>query len=276
MHILDQIVIHKSEEVKKKSSMVPIAQLEKSEYFHRQCNSYVDRIMVSNNSGVIAEFKRKSPSKSAINLSADVERVGRGYSDAGANAISVLTDEHFFGGNNTYLTQLRELLPGMPLLRKEFIIKEYQVIEAKAIGADIILLICEILDSNQVLRLAKLARSLGMQVLLEMHSADQVGKCNEYVSMVGVNNRDLNTFEVDYERSKKLYDILPSDIPKIAESGLSYPGTCHMLYQHGFKGFLIGEQFMKQSDPGSACNDFIRDMMQLRQSTDHNKILVQG
>lgn len=264
MHILEKIVAYKKEEVKKRKLSTSIEQLEKRQLFNRICNSYTSQIISSDASGVIAEFKRKSPSKSAINLTANLSDVTMGYRNGGASAISVLTDEYFFGGSDGFLLKVREILPEMALLRKEFIIDEYQIIESKALGADIILLISEILTKDEVASFAKLARSLGMEVLLEMHTADQVSKYTEDVSMVGVNNRDLKTFTVDYERSKKLFDQLPTEIPKIAESGLSEVDTCVMLYNYGFRGFLIGEQFMKQENPGDTCRSFIREFMTKR------------
>ena len=260
-HILDKIVEYKKLEVVRSKSKTSVSNLEKSEFFNRQCNSYVARLKDKNNSGVIAEFKRKSPSRSNINLDADLNEVTSGYVSGGADAISILTDNHFFGGSDDFLKQVRTNLPSTPLLRKEFIIDEYQIIEAKALGADIILLICEILTKEEVLQFSTLVRSLGMEVLLEMHSADQIPKYCDQVSMVGVNNRDLKTFEVDYDRSKNLFDELPADVPKVAESGLSETDTCVMLYEHGFRGFLIGEQFMKQEEPGVACTSFIEEFM---------------
>lgn len=261
MHILDNIVAHKKAEIEKNKKTVPLNMLERADLFERNCNSFIAQLSQKNTSGIIAEFKRKSPSRSNINLNADLLHVVKGYESAGASAVSILTDESFFGGHNDFLKVVRKELPNMPILRKEFIIDPYQVIESKAIGADIILLICEILSKEEILNLTKLALSLNLEVLLELHSEDQLHKCNEFVSVIGVNNRDLKTFKVDFNRSKKLFDKLPVDIPKIAESGLSDPDTCVMLYQHGFKGFLIGEQFMKQEAPGVACREFIFDFM---------------
>ena len=259
-----KIVAYKNEEVQLAKEQTSIKALENSNFFNRSCNSYVDRLSSENATGVIAEFKRKSPSKSAINLDADLLAVTKGYAEGGADAISILTDAHFFGGSDSFITTVRTALPTMPLLRKEFIIDEYQVIQAKALGADIILLICEILTVKEVSYLSQLARSLGMEILLELHSEDQIEKYSDHVTMVGVNNRDLTTFEVDYERSKKLFDQLPTDVPKVSESGLSEAATVAMLYEYGFRGFLIGEQFMKQEHPGVACQEFINDYMKQR------------
>ncbi len=266
MHILDRIVAHKRQEVKSRKQRTSIKTLERSRHFERETNSYTEVLQSKDASGVIAEFKRKSPSKSAINLDADLSQVVSGYIAGGASAVSILTDTHFFGGDDSFLSQTRMTHGQTPLLRKEFIIDEYQVLETKALGADLMLLICEILSKDEVKNLASLASSLGMEVLLEMHSAEQLDKVCDEVAMIGVNNRDLTTFEVDYERSKKLFDQLPTEKPKIAESGLSESGTCAMLYDYGFRGFLIGEQFMKQSDPGVSCGAFIADFMTKRAS----------
>ena len=266
MHILEQIVAHKKTEVEQRKQNRPLNELISSNHYGRSCNSYVTALENHNSSGIIAEFKKKSPSKSDINLSAKVEDVVQAYHSAGASAISILTDKHFFGGADEYLSSARQLLNDIPLLRKEFIIDSYQIHESKALGADIVLLISEILSKDEIREFTSLARSLDLEVLLELHSADQLYKCNSDVSVIGVNNRDLKTFEVDYERSKNLFDSLPVDIPKIAESGLSDPETCVMLYQHGFRGFLIGEQFMKQNDPGIACEEFIFEFMVKRRT----------
>ncbi|MEL6390619.1 MAG: indole-3-glycerol phosphate synthase TrpC [Bacteroidota bacterium] len=266
MHILEQIVNYKQREVAERKHHVPFRKLERIDSFNRETNSFLQAIKEKDASGVIAEFKRKSPSKQAINLNADPVHVARGYVKAKASAISVLTDEHFFGGHDRFLQDIREACPETPLLRKEFIIDEYQILEAKSLGADIVLLICEILKAAEVHHLASLARDLGMEVLLELHSESQLDKYSDAVTMVGVNNRDLTTFEVDYDRSKKLFDRLPQDVVKVAESGLSETDTLVMLHAYGFRGFLIGEQFMKQADPGEACHGFISDFLQKRDS----------
>lgn len=259
--ILNKIVAYKKEEVKQKQAVTSIKDLEGTDSFSRKCNSYLAQLETLDRfTGVISEFKRKSPSKSNINLDADLLDVTSAYHGCGASAISILTDTEFFGGQDNYLVEVRKHLPRAVILRKEFIISEYQIIEAKALGADMILLICEILTEEEVKKFATLARSLGMEVLLEMHDAKQIEKYDASVSVVGINNRDLRTFEVDYERSKKLFDILPEDVIKIAESGLSDTTTCAMLYEHGFRGFLIGENFMRASDPGKECRDFIDDL----------------
>ncbi len=261
MHILDKIVSHKKKEVAIAKAQKSTSDLEKTIYFNRACNKLSNRLQLENECGIIAEFKRKSPSKQDINLNADLDKVTTGYINAGASAISILTDEFFFGGHNQYLSTVRKNLPDTPLLRKEFIIDEYQVLEAKSLGADIILLIAEILEPHQVNQLAQIAKELGMDVLLELHSESQLKKLSQHVSLIGVNNRDLTTFEVDYNRSKKLFDKLPQELPKIAESGLSEVETLVMLHQYGFKGFLIGERFMKHASPEKECEQLINEFI---------------
>jgi indole-3-glycerol phosphate synthase len=263
VHILDKIVKYKKEEVDTRKRQTSVAELRNSSLFERSTNSLLSKLQEKTGPQIIAEFKRKSPSKQSINLDANLNEVTRGYSAAGAAAISILTDEHFFGGADSYLQEVRTSLTQMPLLRKEFIIDEYQIYEAKTIGADIILLITEILTKEEVTRFSTLARELDLEVLLELHSEEQLDKFDERVSYVGVNNRDLKTFEVDYERSKKLYDRLPSEVPKIAESGLSDPAVVAMLYEYGFSGFLMGEHFMRNNDPGAACAGFIKTVHEL-------------
>lgn len=261
MDILNRIVDHKKAEVTGARQKTPIRELENSQWFNRSVNSFTTRLKDLRCSGIIAEFKKKSPSKSNINLSALIEDVAPAYVEAGAAGLSILTDEHFFGGHNDFLIRARQLLPHTPLLRKEFIIDEYQILEAKSIGADMILLIAEILTKEEVFGFTSLARSLGLEVLLELHSESQLDKYCQEVSIVGVNNRDLKTFSVDYDRSKRLFNALPVDVPKIAESGLRDWQTLVMLHEHGFHGFLIGEQFMKFPDPGAVCRDMIDEFM---------------
>ena len=269
MRILNKIVAKKRKEVDLSKSRTPVIRLERLEYFGRSCNSYLKRATMAENSGVIAEFKRRSPSQRDINLTADLESVVSGYISAGASAVSILTDHHFFGGSLDFLCRIRSIHPEIPILRKEFIIDEYQIIESKAYGADMILLICEILSVQDVNKFTRLAKSLGMEVLLELHSSDQLDKASDKVSVIGINNRDLQTFEVDFSRSKKMYDMLPVNVMKISESGLQKPETLAMLYDYGYKGFLIGEQFMRSHDPGKACEALISEYIEMRNSKTH-------
>jgi indole-3-glycerol phosphate synthase len=205
--------------------------------------------------GIIAEFKRKSPSKGVFLEGADAAAITAAYTAAGASGLSVLTDGPFFGGRRADLEAARA--NDIPILRKDFIIDPYQVYEARDMGADVILLIAACLTPAQVRELGALARSLDMEVLLELHDEDELGHVCAEVDIVGINNRDLKTFQVDIERSLRLADRLPADLPRIAESGISDPGTMKKMRAHGFSGFLIGETFMKEKDPGLAFKAFV-------------------
>jgi indole-3-glycerol phosphate synthase len=254
--ILEKIIARKKQEVAERILRVPVTALENSDFFHRTCFSFSAALRQPGASGVIAEFKRRSPSKGIINGGATVGQVTQGYVNAGASALSILTDEPFFGGSNEDLTLARRL-NGCPILRKDFTVGEYQVLEAKSIGADAILLIASVLSPAEVKRLAAFARSLGMEVLLEIHDETELGHCCENINAVGVNNRNLADFTVDVQRSFELADRIPNDFAKVSESGLSDPATVVALRAAGFNGFLIGENFMKQSQPEAACEEFI-------------------
>jgi len=257
MTILDQIIVNKKQEVEALKKQFTIADLEKREFFGRKVLSFKDFLL--NRSGVIAEFKRKSPSKGIINADADVAETTLAYNNAGASALSVLTDEQFFGGSNENLLKARRVNE-IPVLRKDFIIDEFQLIEAKSIGADIILLIASNLEIEQNKRLAKFAKSLGLNVLLEVHNKEELKFINEFVDAVGVNNRNLNTFTVDVNTSLNLVKDIPNDFLKISESGIYKPETIKMLKSAGFQGFLIGENFMREANPGEACKKFIEEL----------------
>jgi len=259
MHILDKIVAHKKEEVKASKDKVSIKDLESTTLFSKQGNSLAQSIKDSE-LGIISEFKRRSPSKPTINLDAKVSEIVTHYTQAGVSGISILTDSHFFGGSSEDLKDARRIVE-TPLLRKEFVIDEYQIIEAKSIGADAILLITEILTMEEVKSFAALAKSLGMDTLLEVHTEAQLSKYTSNIDIIGVNNRDLKTFTVDPEHSARLFSKLPTEAVKISESGIHDPDTIQMLQQTGFDGFLIGERFMKTMDPGKACQDFIQSIM---------------
>lgn len=257
MNILEKIIAHKKNEVAEKSSLVPTKLLEKSIYFDSQVVSMKKYITRADKTGIIAEFKRKSPSKGDINPSASVETVTIGYMQAGASALSILTDKEFFGGKNEDLTLARKF-NFCPILRKDFIIDEYQIIEAKSIGADCILLIAAALEPKRLKKLAAFAQSLGLEVLMEVHDGEELEKTlNEHLDLVGVNNRSLKTFEVSLETSFGLVDKIPSEFIKISESGISQPETLFELKKAGFDGFLIGENFMKSSRPHQAALNFM-------------------
>lgn len=257
MNILEKIIAHKKNELAEKSSLVPIKLLEKSINFDSKVVSMKKYITRADKTGIIAEFKRKSPSKGDINPSASVETVSKGYIKAGASALSILTDSEFFGGKNEDLSLARKF-NSCPILRKDFIIDEYQVIEAKSIGADCVLLIAAALDPKRLRELAAFAQSLGLEVLMEVHDGDELEKSlNEHLNLVGVNNRSLKSFEVSLETSFGLVDKIPSEFIKISESGISQPETLIELKMAGFDGFLIGENFMKSNMPHQVALNFM-------------------
>ncbi len=255
MDILEKIIQHKKEELLLLKKKTTIKQLKYYRHYNKAVPSFYSHLTAAESNGVIAEFKRRSPSKGAINGKAVVDGIIPGYTDSGVACISILTDTAFFGGNNDDLTQGRDLSQ-LPLLRKDFIIDSYQIYEAKAIGASAILLIAAILDKEQLKEYAALANALGMEVLLEIHDEKELDHINSYIQMVGINNRNLRNFEVDIQLSIQLASQLPSGILAVAESGISSVDDYLMLRQAGFRGFLIGEQFMKQPDPVKACKDF--------------------
>lgn len=257
MNILEKIVESKKAEVAHKKKTIPVAHLKKYRSYQRKCISLKSALLKAGSSGIIAEFKQKSPSKGEINFGAKVEEVTKGYTNAGVAGISVLTDYEYFGGTLANLASAREVNPETPILRKDFMIDTYQVVEAKAFGADVILLIAACLQQEQAERLAKKAKSLGMEVLMEVHNAEELKVVNDFVDLVGVNNRNLKIFEVDVETSVKLAELIPERFVKISESGLADAETIRKLKEHGFKGFLIGETFMKTENPGETCRKLI-------------------
>lgn len=257
MTILDKIIKNKRKELAERKRKVSRRLLEKAKIFQRKTLPLTESILDTKKTGIIAEFKRKSPSCGIINTEATIEEVTTGYFRSGASALSVLTDFNFFGGDNNDLTRARKLNP-IPILRKDFIIDEYQVIESKAIGADAILLIAAVLDKKQVDMLAHLAHSLGLQSLLEIHNPEDLDLLNEHIDLVGVNNRDLKTFAVDLDRSLMLADKIPGGVVKISESGISSPLIIRRLKNVGYQGFLIGESFMRTRDPVTAFSGFVK------------------
>ncbi|WP_291121238.1 indole-3-glycerol phosphate synthase TrpC [Empedobacter sp. UBA7248] len=256
--ILDEIVAQKRIEILEKQKTQSIESFRNSENFLLPVISAKASILDESKSGIIAEFKRKSPSKGFINKDANVKKVVSGYEKFGASVVSVLTDEHFFGGSFDDLLQAKEVL-NIPVLRKDFIVDEFQVYETKAIGADLMLLIAECLTKDEVYHLAKTAKEIGLEVLLELHSEDQLEKVNEFIDLIGINNRNLKNFEVDIEKSKQILKQLPTDLIKVAESGISDPKTVKELRQAGFQAFLIGENFMKAENPTKAFEQFVKE-----------------
>lgn len=254
--ILDRIVTDKHTEVALRKQLIPIKQLEHSVLFEHQSPSLSTRL-INSTSGLITEHKRRSPSKDCINQNLNVQDVAKGYETAGACGISVLTDMKYFGGSLEDLLNSRASCE-IPLLRKEFIIDTYQIVEAKAYGADVILLIAAILSRDEIQSFSRLAQSLGMEVLLEIHNEDELQKSiMPSLNMIGVNNRNLKTFEVSLETSKTLSGLIPDEFVKISESGIRTVEDIKSLQPYGYKGFLIGENFMKTENPGAAAADFI-------------------
>jgi indole-3-glycerol phosphate synthase len=264
MNILDKIIAHKETEVAERNSLYPVKLLEQSIFFDTPTVSLKKYLLRKDRQGIIAEIKRKSPSKGTINSSVSIERTSIGYMQAGASALSVLTDKEFFGGSNEDLTTARKF-NFCPILRKDFIIDEYQIIEAKSIGADAILLIAAVLSPDKINSLAQFAHSLGMEVLMEVHDKEElVNNLHESVDIIGVNNRNLKKFEVNVEISIDLCPIIPDRYIKISESGIDDPKTIIKLRQHGFQGFLMGEHFMRHNRPEKKCAEFIEALKRLQ------------
>ena len=259
MHILDRIIAYKRKEIESKKLAFPLDLLKQSTYYARSTASLTEALNESH-TGIIAEHKRRSPSKSVINDAVDVDKVAVGYQNAGVCGMSVLTDTKFFGGSLSDLLLARSVV-SFPLLRKEFIIDPYQIHEARAYGADAILLIAAILSEGQLKDFSKLAKSLQLDVLLEIHNEEELTRSlHSTVDMIGVNNRNLKTFEVSIETSKRLSQLIPKEFTKVSESGISTIETIRDLKSYGFQGFLIGENFMKSDDPGDAANEFIKQI----------------
>ncbi|WP_215222805.1 indole-3-glycerol phosphate synthase TrpC [Echinicola shivajiensis] len=263
MNILDKIIAHKKGEVAERKSLVPTKLLERSIFFDNQVVSMKKYILREDKTGIIAEFKRKSPSKGLINGTASVEKTSIGYMQAGASALSILTDQEFFGGKNEDLITARKF-NFCPILRKDFIVDEYQLVEAKSIGADCILLIAAALEPKRLAELAKFAKSLGLEVLMEVHDGEELERSvNPDLDLVGVNNRSLKTFDVSLDTSYGLVDKIPDEFVKISESGISDPQTLVDLAAAGFNGFLIGENFMKSIRPHQAALNFMNKFKDL-------------
>ena len=262
LDILTKIVIDKRKEVDLRKSLIPARQLEGSVLFERNTISLVERLK-SSESGIIAEFKRRSPSKQVINHDLNVFDVAIGYENAGVSGMSILTDSKYFGGSLDDLLNARASCH-LPLLRKEFIIDTYQILEAKAYGADVILLIAAILTEKEIQEFSQLAKSLGLNVLLEVHNEEELNKSiMPSIDLLGVNNRNLKTFQVSLATSKKLSSKIPDDFVKVSESGISSVEAIKQLQPYGYKGFLIGENFMKTNDAGKSAETFINELTQV-------------
>jgi indole-3-glycerol phosphate synthase len=259
MNILDKIIRDKKKEVALKKGLIPMFQLEQSVLVERKTNSLATALKNSS-SGIIAEYKRRSPSKQLINQDSNVFDVAKGYENAGVCGMSVLTDGKYFGGSLDDLVLARSSC-NLPLLRKEFIIDEYQILEAKAYGADVILLIAAILTTTEIKQFSEFAKGIRLEVLLEVHNEEELQRSMmPSLDMLGVNNRNLKTFEVSLEMSKVLADEIPNDFVKISESGISSVNAIKELQPYGYKGFLIGENFMKTDNPGESAKQFIKEL----------------
>ncbi len=257
MSILKEILLNKRKEIDYLKKNNPISEIEKSQYFNRKVISIKKSLIEK--SGIISEFKRKSPSKPNINLDAEATKITRGYELSNSSAISILTDSKYFGGSNEDITSVRSEI-NIPILRKDFILDEYQVIESKSLGADVILLIAASLSKQHVKNLSRFAKSFDLQVILEIHSKDELSYLCDSIDVVGVNNRNLKKFETDINNSINIAGMIPSSFLKISESGISTSKEILHLKEHGYDGFLIGEYFMKKKDPVFACNDFIKKL----------------
>lgn len=253
--ILDTIIASKKKEVADRKSTTSLSVLEKATAFSRKTLSLKENLL-SSNTGIISEFKRKSPSLGWIHQDADAVDITSGYSNAGASGISILTDMEYFGGTPLDIIAARPFI-ACPILRKDFVIDEYQLYEAKAFGADVILLIAAALTVSETMKFAKRAHELGLEVLLEVHDAQEIHHANEYVDLMGVNNRNLKTFEQNLQTSFHLTDLIPDNFVKVSESGISSIDTVKNLRNAGYRGFLMGENFMKEEQPAKALTEFI-------------------
>lgn len=254
MNILDKIVERKREELELMKAKISLQQIKDSEFFDRKTFSLKETLSLK--SGVIAEFKRKSPSKGIINNQISPLEVVSAYERSGASAISVLTDKDFFGGSSEDIVEVRKSI-NIPILRKDFMIDEYQFYEAKSMGADVVLLIAACLSADQVKDFTDLAHQLGLEILLEIHTEEELKHCHQDIDFVGINNRNLKNFEVNLDHSVHLKNLLPEGILSIAESGIYTVDDFKYLKDKGFDGFLMGEYFMKDKDPGNKFSEFI-------------------
>lgn len=255
MNILDRILETKREEVIERKRNIVVRDLLTTPLAGRKCLSMC-KALKNSSSGIIAEFKRKSPSKGYIHENASVEKIIRGYASQGAAACSVLTDIHYFGGSLLDLVLARKITD-LPLLRKDFIVDEYQIAEAMAYGADAILLIAAVLSVQQCAEYTEIAHMYGMEVLLEIHQENELNWVSAGADMIGVNNRNLTTFTTDIYTSFKLAQQIPACYLKVSESGIHSMETVKALRESGYCGFLIGEYFMKEEQPDQALKNFL-------------------
>jgi indole-3-glycerol phosphate synthase len=259
--ILQEIVAHKRIEVERFKAALSEQEM------HRRVEPLLDfsvasmsKALTDSDSGIIAEFKRKSPSKGWIKEDGRADIIPLSYQQNGASALSILADEKYFGGSDEFIKTARHSGVNIPILYKNFVIDEYQLFQARLCGASAVLLIAADLSMQQCSALLKTAHELGLEVLLEMHSESELEYAALEPDMCGINNRNLGSFITDVENSFRLAELLPKDAVKVSESGISNPDTVRALRQTGFRGFLIGENFMKTADPGLALNEFITQL----------------
>lgn len=254
--ILQEIVATKRAEIDRRKRETDLQALYRQAETPRTTRHSLREALRSSSTGIISEFKRRSPSKGWINRDADVQSVVRAYQQAGATALSVLTDTPYFGGTDDDLRAARQTCT-LPILRKDFTVDEFQLVESRALGADAVLLIAAALTREQCRRFAEIAHQLELEVLLEIHDQSELDYYSEYVDVLGVNNRNLGSFHTDVANSFRLIEQMPQEATPISESGISNPDTVKELRAIGFKGFLIGENFMKTDAPGDSLKSFI-------------------
>jgi indole-3-glycerol phosphate synthase len=272
MNFLERVVAYKHREVEEQKSLIPVCELEKSFFLQKRTVSLRDSLLREDLFGIIGEFKRKSPSKGVMNRNSSPATVCSDYIGAGCSAVSILTDSGFFGGSKEDLSMVRRNC-NCPILRKDFIVDEYQIIEARSIGADAVLLIAELHAADKMEQLYRFARSLDLEVLVEVHDKKNISFIPYDARLVGINSRNLGSLKVDLENHMQLINQLPPDVVKVAESGIRSITDFIKLKQTGFDAFLIGELFMNTPDPGKSCDNFISQLKKLRsavQKSDKN------
>ncbi|NMH26811.1 indole-3-glycerol phosphate synthase TrpC [Flavobacterium silvaticum] len=260
MNILEKIAYYKRIEVERTKKLIPVSYFEASPLFDRKCVSLAASLR-SHTTGIIAEHKRRSPSRTLAQSTNWIDEIVADYQEAGAAGMSILTDGKFFGGSTDDL-QIARSVTDLPILRKEFIIDEYQILQSKAIGADAILLIAALLSPEKIQSFTKLAVSLGLEILLEVHDSEELEKsvCPG-IGLIGVNNRNLKTMEIDLETSFSLVGGIPKSVVKISESGIKTADEIKRLKQAGFDGFLIGDQFMTSENPYESVSELIKSTL---------------
>lgn len=257
MNILDKIITTKKQEITALKKLKSLSELKDSEFFGHKTFSLKQNLKTK--SGIIAEFKRESPSKGIINAHSEIKDVVRSYENNGASAISILTDQNYFGGSSADILAVRNSVD-IPILRKDFMVDEFQFYEAKAMGADVVLLIAACLSPAQVQEFTELSHQFGLEVLLEIHTEKELEHFNSQIDLVGINNRNLKNFEVDLQHSVDLKNFLPENVLSVAESGIYSKEDFIFLKDKGFDGFLMGEYFMKNENPGEAFAEFVKSI----------------